>query len=113
MTSFVDETQCVDILIQRIDAKMLMKLMDIIHEFHLDCSFSPDDAVGCDNDIEFEYIMREIISQNNVLSISMKPLVDDVINTFQEYANDETHEEYEMYEQLVQKSEEIEYEEIE
>jgi hypothetical protein len=107
MSVLSKEKKTVDIIIKGLDAVSLIDIMDTIRDYKLKYSFLIESQHDCDNDSNFELIMEDIISEYNTLSISMKPLVNDAIDTFQYYSNNKDFEKCEFYENLIKKGNQI------
>ncbi len=78
-----------DLLIKDLDEHALMDIMDIISQYELKYSVERQDQLCCDNDFNFQCVMKRVIKNNKVLTESMRPLVDEYIQHIESYELDE------------------------
>lgn len=102
MAALANKTLKVDILIKDVDITSLMDIMDTIRAYQLKYTVSPEDNIDRDNDVNFEELMHHVISEYDTLPISMEPLVNDAIETFECYDR-------EFCDKIIEKSNQIEY----
>ena len=101
----------VDILIKDIDLISLIDLMDTIKAYQLKYTFSPDETIDPDNDTRFNDIMSEIILSNDTLPLSIEPLINEVEPIYHDCImyGDQSDENMQYYEHLIEKINEIKF----
>lgn len=79
-----------DLLIQGLDEHALMDIMDVIHQYELKYTVNRDEEVCCDNDFNFQCVMKRVVENNTVLTESMQPLVEEYSHHIESYELDDS-----------------------